>query len=257
MNRHIRHRTLAQIGPDGQRRLAAASVVVVGCGALGSVLSQVMVRAGVGLVRLVDPDRAELHNLHRQLLYDEGDVASGRAKAEIAAERLRRINSEVEVEARVVRAEPATIADLIEGADLVLDGTDNFEARVVVNEACVHSRLPWVYGGVVGTTGMVLPVVPGRGPCWRCFMPEVPEDAGAQLEASGILSTAPLLVASVQATEGLKLLVEPGAVRTDLLAVDLWSGRFDRFTVRRDPDCACCGERAASAGEAARSPGLR
>jgi len=240
-DRYIRQTTVTEIGSEGQRRLAGSSILVVGCGALGSMLSQIMVRAGVGRVRLVDSDPPEMHNLHRQVLYDEDDVRGGRSKAEIAGDRLGRMNTEVSIEAMSGRATGANIGSLVSDMDLVLDGTDNCESRYLINEACVAARTPWVYGGVVGTTGMVLSILPGEGPCLRCFMPEPPSTAsGAHCLDHGILSTAALMVATLQATEALKIIVDRCRTSRDLIAVDVWRASLRSFAVRRAADCPTC-----------------
>jgi adenylyltransferase/sulfurtransferase len=241
MERFARHLALAEIGQAGQQRLARCAVLVVGCGALGSVLSQVMVRAGVGHVRIVDDDAPELHNLHRQLLYDEHDVAAGRPKAEVAAARLRAMNSAVTVEAVTALAGAENIDRLVAGVDLVLDGTDSFAARYLINDACVRHGLPWIYGGVLATTGMSLNILPGRGPCFRCFMPEEPAaDDAPSCESHGVLATAPLLIAAVQATEAFKILLESDEVRRSLLVIDIWQGHFRSYQIERIEDCPSC-----------------
>jgi adenylyltransferase/sulfurtransferase len=245
VSRYARQTVLAEIGAAGQQRLAQSSVLVVGCGALGSVLSQVMARAGVGKVRLADSDAPELHNLHRQLLYDENDVAGGRAKVEVAADKLRAMSSAVTVEALPTLAAADNIEQLIEGIDLVLDGTDSFEARYLINEACVRHQTPWIYGGVLATTGMTMTIIPGQGPCFRCFMPEPPAaDDAPSCESHGVLATAPLLIASVQATEAFKILLDSPELSRKLLVVDIWRGSFTSQVVERRSDCPSCGPEA-------------
>jgi adenylyltransferase/sulfurtransferase len=241
-SRYARHLALPEVGEEGQQRLAQSSVLVAGCGALGSVLSQVMVRAGVGRVRLVDSDAPELHNLHRQLLYDENDVAGGRAKVHVAADKLRAMSSAVTVEVFPTLAEADNIDQLIAGIDLVLDGTDSFDARYLINKACVRRQTPWIYGGILATTGMTMSIIPGHGPCFRCFMPEPPpaDDDAPSCESHGVLATAPLLIAAVQATEAFKILLDSPEVSRKLLVVDIWRSTFQSLAVERQPNCPTC-----------------
>ena len=240
--RYSRQMLLPQIGREGQEKLAAARIGLVGCGALGSVVAMHMVRAGVGFLRIIDNDHAELHNLHRQMLYTEDDVKHTVPKAEAAARYLRGVNSDVTIEPVVERlgAEnlPAFAADL----DLLVDGTDNFPTRFLINEYAVRHELPWVYGGVIGTSGMSLTVVPGDGPCLRCLVRELPTpEQSPTANVAGVMNTVVAVIASVEATEALKLVVDPATRSRDLLVVDVWDMTFDKLHVPRDPDCAYCG----------------
>lgn len=239
--RYARQIRLPGVGLEGQRRLAASSVLVLGCGALGSNLANLLVRAGVGRVRIVDRDLLELNNLQRQVLFDEEDVAARLPKAEAAARKLRRINSGVAIEALVADVTPRSVERIADGMDLVVDGTDNLETRYLVNDACVKASRPWIYGGVIGTTGMSLTVLPRVGPCLRCLFP-TPPPAGSlpTCESAGVLGALPALIAAVEAAEALKLLV--GAPpSTQLLAVNLWPPSFQQVTVLRDEECPTCG----------------
>lgn len=240
-DRYLRHTLLPEIGARGQGRLRRSTALVVGCGALGSTAAQVLVRAGVGRVRVADADRVEVHNLHRQILYTEEDVASGRPKAEIAAERLRGMNREVTVEAANERAEPDTVGRLLSGVDVAVDACDTFAARYLLNRACVALGLPWIHGAVVGCSGVTLTVLPGRGPCYACLYPEPPPDEGlVSTDRLGVLSTAPLVVGALQATEALKVLVGADELEPRLVTVDVWAQELNRYEVRRDPACAVC-----------------
>jgi len=241
--RYARQIRLAEIGAEGQARLMASSVLVLGCGALGSNLASLLTRAGVGRIRIVDRDILELNNLQRQVLFDEADVKQGLPKAEAAARKLRRVNSGVEVEAQVADATPRNIERLLGGINVVVDATDNLETRYLLNDACVKLGTPWVYGGVVGTTGMTLSIVPGQGPCLRCVFPN-PPPAGSlpTCETQGILGTLPAAIAAVQATEAIKLLC--GADRSPhLLSINLWSQVVQQIQVLRDEACPACVER--------------
>ena len=173
-DRYAKQTRFAPLGEEGQRRLAESRVLLCGCGALGSVLAQTLVRAGVGSIRIVDRDYLELSNLQRQVLFTEQDVADRLPKAVAAAEHLRRANSSVEIEPVVADVTHKNLARLAEGADLLLDGTDNFETRLLVNDFSIDRGVPWVYGGVIGAEGRVMPIVPGETACLACLVPEPP-----------------------------------------------------------------------------------
>ena len=238
--RYSRQERLPEVGPQGQQRLAEGAVTVVGCGALGAMIATALVRSGVGLVRVADRDVLELHNLHRQVLYDEQDVASGLPKAELAARHLRRINSEVQVEGAVLDVTAHNIEGLIADVDLVLDGTDNFETRYLINDACVKLGKPWIYGGVVGTSGMVLPVLPGQGPCLRCLFPQPPAPGSLPTcETRGVLGPLPMVVGALQATRALALLMGQDVPRA-LLNLNLWDGSTQQVEVLADEQCPAC-----------------
>jgi adenylyltransferase/sulfurtransferase len=223
-DRFSRQTRFTPLGPDGQARLAAARVAIVGCGALGGASAVALVRAGVGFVRLIDRDVPELSNLPRQVLFDEADVAAGLPKAVAAAAHLQRIDSTTMIETVVADLTASTAAALLGGVDLVVDGTDNFEARFLVNEFCCREGLPWVHGGAIGAEGRVLAVVPGRTACLRCLVPE-PPPAGAlpTCDTAGILGPAALVVGAVQAAEAVKLLAGAATAASGRLFVcDLW-----------------------------------
>ncbi len=245
MDRYAKQVLFAPIGKEGQKRLAAARVTVVGLGALGSVLASHLARAGVGFLRLCDRDFVELDNLHRQVLFDEDDVRSGLPKAAAAAAKLARTNSEVRLETRVCDVGPANVEDLVRDVDLVLDGTDNFETRFVLNDACVKHGRPWVYGGCVGSYGMAMTVLPGEGPCFGCLLGGVPSPGSSPTcDTAGVLNTAVAVVASLQATEAFKVLLgRHDALAGGLQTVDLWTNAFQIVKVPRSPQCDTCGAR--------------
>lgn len=224
-DRYSRQTRFAPLGPDGQAKLAAARVAVVGCGALGSVVAMTLARAGVGFLRLVDRDIPEPSNLPRQVLFDEADVAAGLPKAVAAAGRLATINSQIAIEPVVADLSAANAADLLGGCDVIVDGSDNFEARFLVNEVACRSRVPWVHGGAIGAEGRVLAIVPGRTACLRCLIPEPPA-AGSlpTCDTAGIIGPAAVVVGAVEAAEAIKLVVgAPEAASNRLLVCDLWS----------------------------------
>ena len=172
--RYARQITLPEIGEAGQQRLLDTSVAVLGCGALGTNIANLLVRAGVGHLRIVDRDVVEQSNLQRQVLFDEEDAVNSLPKAIAAEKKLRSINSQVSLEAVVSDIDPYNVENLIRDVDIVLDGTDNFETRYLINDACIKLKVPWVYGAVIGTVGMVMTIVPGQTPCFRCLLPDIP-----------------------------------------------------------------------------------
>lgn len=244
--RYARQMRYPPIGLAGQRQLRAARVLLVGCGALGSVLGDLLARAGVGLLRVVDRDFLELHNLQRQVLYDEQDVASGLPKAVLAGRRLQRVNSSITVEAHVTDVDHRTVEPLAADVDLILDGTDNFEIRYLLNDVSLDRQVPWIYGGCLGAVGQTLTVVPGETPCFRCLYPEPPPPGTTETcDTAGILASIVAVVASLQACEAIKLLTgNRQALCRDLQIFDLWDNRIRQIDLaalrdhRRCPACA-------------------
>ena len=238
--RYIRQVRFAGIGPEGQRSIRRSSVVVLGCGALGSVAAGILARAGVGRLRLVDRDIVELHNLHRQPLYTEDDLAHGRPKAIAAAKALRAANSEIKIEEFVEDFNYRSALRLLRGADLAVDGSDNFEARLLLNDAALELGLPWVYGGAIAGEGMVKAVVPGRTSCFRCLIDGVPPAGEAPTcETEGVVATAPGVVASLQASLALRLLTGD-EVSGDLHLIDAWRPALRTVAAPRLDDCPAC-----------------
>lgn len=242
--RYARQAVLARIGPEGQAKLAAATALVVGCGSLGSAQAEFLARAGVGRLLLADRDIVELCNLPTQTLYDERDVSERLPKAEAAARRLRAVNSAVGIEPLITDVTAANAADLVGRADVTLDGTDNFETRYLINDAAVKAGKPWIYGGVLGTDGMVMTVRPGRGPCLRCLFEE-PPDMGAAPTCStfGVLNTAVAWVAALQVTEAVKLLTGAAQDGFKFHTLDVWRGSAEAVAAERRDGCPCCGQR--------------
>ena len=239
---------MRHLGEEGQRRLAASRVLICGCGALGSLLANMLVRAGVGAVRLVDRDFVELSNLHRQTLFDEADVAAGLPKAVAAAEKLRRINSAVEIEPIVAHVGPENVLVLCEGANVLLDGTDNFETRYLLNDAAVSLNLPWVYGGCVGAEGQTMTILPGETGCLHCLLPECPRPGSTPTcDTAGVMAPIVGVIASIQAQEAIKILSgNRAAVSRRLTVVDLWQNRFVQLDVSdlaERSDCPACKQR--------------
>ncbi|NLE37054.1 MAG: thiazole biosynthesis adenylyltransferase ThiF [Pirellulaceae bacterium] len=248
LSRYVRQTVFAPLGPEGQRRLRAASVLICGCGALGSTLANMLVRAGVGRVRIVDRDRVDLHNLQRQVLFDEEDAAEGRPKALAAARRLATINSDVVIEPIVDEMTAANMERFAEGMDVMVDGTDNFPTRFLINDTAVKHGTAWVYGGCVAVEGQVMAIVPGRTPCLRCLLPEEPDPAKLPTcPTHGILGPTVGVIASLEAIEAMKLLAgRLDAVSRWLTVVNLWDASFRRIDVarlRESADCPACKHR--------------
>jgi molybdopterin/thiamine biosynthesis adenylyltransferase len=243
--RYSRQILFQGIGAEGQRKLAASRVALVGCGATGSALASLLARAGVGSLRIIDRDYVEPSNLQRQSLFDEADAAESLPKAIAAARRIAAFNSQIVVEPKVADLIPANAATLLDGAQLILDGTDNFETRYLINDFAVSSSLPWIYAAAVGSYGVTLNVLPGKTACLACIFPDLPQGAFETCETAGILNSAVNLAASIAATEALKLLTgADGNVRRTLLSFDLWQNqRAELAADKPRPGCRACGQR--------------
>ncbi len=253
--RYHRQMIFPPFGEEGQRRLLDATVVVVGCGATGSALSNLLVRAGVGRVRIIDRDYIELNNLQRQILFDEDDIAANLPKAEAAAAKLRRINSGVAVEAVVADVNAGNVLGLLEDADLVMDGTDNFSTRFLINDACLYLAKPWVYTGVIAAYGMTATFIPDGAAqklpgdraatgCLRCLIEDVPAPgATPTCDTAGIIGPAAALLTAVSAAEAIKLLAGRGTINSGMIHMDVWTHEYEHFATQRRPDCPACGAR--------------
>lgn len=248
LERYSRQMRFPALGEDGQKRLVASRVTICGCGALGTVLANHLVRAGVGHVRIVDRDFIETHNLQRQILFDEQDVADNLPKAEAAARKLRAINSEVTVEPVVTDIDHTNVLDLVRDADLILDGTDNFETRYLINDAAVSLGKPWIFGGVIGSEGQTMTILPGETPCIRCLIEDSPPPGMTPTcETAGVLGPAVAVIASFEAVEAIKLLSgHREALNRELIMVDVWDWTFRRLKVAGllgKVNCPCCQQR--------------
>jgi adenylyltransferase/sulfurtransferase len=245
--RYSRQILFGGIGSAGQQRLAAGRVAIVGCGATGSALASLLARAGVGTLRIIDRDYVEASNLQRQSLFDEKDATESLPKAIAAARKISAFNSEIVVEARVDDLVPGNIHVLLEGMDVILDGTDNFETRYLLNDYAVESALPWIYAAAVGSYGVTLNVLPGKTSCLTCIFPDTPKGMLETCETAGILNTAVNLVASIAATEAVKLLVGGAAaeqLRKTLWSFDVWKNEHAEIAAAHPrTGCRACGER--------------
>jgi molybdopterin/thiamine biosynthesis adenylyltransferase len=242
--RYSRQVLFRGIGAEGQRRLTAARIAIVGCGATGSALASLLARAGVGTIRIIDRDYVEPSNLQRQTLFDEADAAESLPKAIAAARKIAAFNSAIVIEPHVADLTPANIVSLLEDAELILDGTDNFETRYLINDFAVKNSIPWIYTAAVGSYGVTLNVLPGKTACLGCIFSEPPQGTFETCETAGILNSAVNLAASVAATEAIKLLVGADeSLRRTLLSFDVW--RNERAEVAADKPragCRTCGE---------------
>jgi adenylyltransferase/sulfurtransferase len=245
LSRYSRQTLFEGIGESGQRRLAEARVVIVGCGALGTVMASNLGRAGVGHLTILDRDFVEESNLQRQVLFDEEDVKNSIPKAVAAERRLRRINSRIDVKGIVTDVNYTNVEDLIRGATLVMDGTDNFETRFLVNDACVKHGIPWIYGACVGSYGLSMVILPRETPCLRCiFGTAPPPGMTPTCDTAGVIGPIVNIIASFQCMEAIKLLTgNKDKLNRDLLSMDVWDDRFQRLKItgRRElADCPCC-----------------
>jgi molybdopterin/thiamine biosynthesis adenylyltransferase len=244
LDRYVRQMTFPQIGEEGQRKLLSSSVAVIGIGGLGTHIADNLARAGVGHLRLVDRDRVELSNLQRQLLFDEADVADSLPKAEAAARKLAKINSQVEVEPLVVEVTRGNVEGIVRDVDLVLDGCDNFETRYLINDACLKHGIPWVYGGAVASYGMTMTIIPHQTPCLRCVFPDVPPaESVVTCATAGVLASIVSIIAALECSEALKLLTSHAQRSQGLIHVDIWENSFEVFSIQRQTEgCPACGQ---------------
>ncbi len=242
-SRFDRQVRFSPLGPDGQKRLADASVFVLGAGALGGVLAQAFVRSGVGRLVIVDRDSVEWSNLPRQILFEDKHAESATLKALAAKASLDRMGGPTIVEAHAAHVDAENLKQLSQGCNLLMDGSDNMETRYLLNDLAVQQGTPWVYAGVVGGSGLVLPIRPGEGPCLRCLFPEPPPSGSLETcDTAGVLMPAVGAVASLAAGAGLRLLVDPNSMTPRLMEVDAWHGESRSLKVPRNPDCPTCGK---------------
>lgn len=244
VDRYHRQSLLPEIGRDGQARISKACIAVVGVGALGCASSDQLCRAGVGRLILIDRDIVEPTNLQRQTLYTEADANAGVPKAKAALARLKAVNSTIQIEAHAADLSPENIEDLLEPADVIVDGTDNFETRYLLNDYAIDAEVPLVLGGGLSTRGTVLPIIPGRGPCLRCLSETLPEQTET-CDTAGVLGSIVAMIGARQAALALRILTEgTGSLPIQLESYDAWTGQSRSLDLAsaRDPDCICCGK---------------
>jgi len=243
--RYSRQILFRGIGEEGQERLLRSHAAIVGCGALGSFQVVALARAGVGRLTIIDRDYVEPSNLQRQWLFEESDAAAALPKAAAAASRLARINSACVVRGIVADLTPANIDEFLEGAQVILDGTDNFETRYLINDFAISRTIPWIYGAAVGSYGITMAVLPGRTACLRCLYPDPPPGAQPTCETAGVLGSVTAAIAAVQTADALKILTGRAAdLRARVTTMDLWEGGVRQIDQPApDPDCPACGAR--------------
>ncbi|GJQ48720.1 MAG: ThiF family adenylyltransferase [Candidatus Kuenenia stuttgartiensis] len=244
-DRYVRQELFSAIGKEGQRKLAHTTVVIIGCGALGCTSANLLVRSGVNRVKIIDRDFIEESNLQRQTLFDEEDLWNNLPKAIAAQKKLQKINSGIIIEAAVTDINPSNIDTNLHNANIIIDGTDNFETRFLINDYCVKNDIPWIYGACIGSTGLTMTIVPGETPCLRCVMQDIPPFGNTETcDTAGILSPAASLIASIQVAEALKILTGNGAsINRQLLKFDLWKNEITRLNInnlREINDCKAC-----------------
>lgn len=245
LERYNRQVLLPFIGEEGQRKIGESTAVVAGCGALGTVIANVLGRAGVGHIRIVDRDFIEESNLQRQVLFDEQDCRENLPKAVAAARKLKSINSTINIEGLVTDINPGNIEELIKDATVVVDGADNFETRYVINDACVKHGIPWVYGAAVGSVGLSMTIIPEQTPCIRClFETSPPPGMTPTCDTAGVLGSVTGLIGNFEAAEALKICAgRLDEINKKLFQVDLWNGEMHQFKIakaREVADCPCC-----------------
>jgi len=243
VGRYHRQEIFYPIGKEGQEKLAEGRVCIIGIGALGASVASMLATAGVGYLRLIDRDIVELTNLQRQMLFTERDAQEQVPKAEAARARIAEVNSDVEIESHIVDVNPYNVEKLISDVDVVVDGLDNLETRYLLNEACQKNNVKYVYGGVVGSGGMVMNVLPGEGPCLECLLGPLPEDGSYDTcDTVGVISPITNIVASYETAETMKILLESESLLHQAISVDAWDSYTEFFDVDRDPDCPVCGK---------------
>jgi molybdopterin-synthase adenylyltransferase len=245
-DRYSRQTRFTPIGTEGQRKIGEARIALIGAGALGSVSAELLVRAGAGFLRIIDRDFVELSNLQRQSLYDEDDVRNNLPKAIAAADKLKRINSAVQVEPVVDDVNPSNVEEYIKDVDLVLDALDNFETRFVINDACAKQARPWIYSSAVGSYGLVMPIIPGKSPCLRCMIGSLPAPGSSPTcDTTGVIGPITHIIASIQAAEALKWITGSREMKNiELITYDVWTHRYHGLSLDSDvmKTCPVCAE---------------
>lgn len=242
LERYSRQILFKDIGIEGQKRLRDKYAVIAGCGALGSVIANSLARGGIGKLKIIDRDFIEESNLQRQILFDEDDIRNDLPKAVAAKKRLQNINSNIVIEAIVSDISNSNVEELIKGADIVLDGLDNFETRFLLNDCCVKDNIPWIYGACVGSAGLSMNVIPGMTPCLRCIF-ETPPPPGSSptCDTNGIIAPIANIIASIQVAEAFKILTGNfDAINKKLIRIDVWHCKYDEINIENVKDVSDC-----------------
>lgn len=245
MERYEKQMLFGEIGQEGQKVLLNKKAVIIGCGALGTVISNNLARSGIGHLRIVDRDYIEISNLQRQILFDEEDIEANMPKAAAAEKKLNKINSSINIESKVVDVNSKNIQELCQGMDIILDATDNLQTRYLINDVAIKLNIPWVYGGVIGSSGMVHSVIPHQTPCLRCMFPEIPPVGAIETcDTAGVLNSITSMVASMQSIEAIKILLDKkDSIVKGLLFMDIWNNDFEMIDFQIDENCIVCGEK--------------
>ncbi|WFA10004.1 ThiF family adenylyltransferase [Tissierella sp. Yu-01] len=244
MERYEKQMLYGEIGLEGQKKLLKKKAIIIGCGALGTVIANNLVRSGVGYIKFVDRDYIEISNLQRQILFDEEDIKENLPKVIAAERKLKKINSDIKIEGIIADVNSTNVESLCEGMDVILDATDNLQTRYLINDISIKLNIPWVYGGVIGSSGMVHTIIPQVTPCLRCMFPEIPPIGSTETcDTAGVLNSITSIVASMESMEAIKILLEKKtAVITGLQYMDIWSNDFETIDMTLDEDCKTCGK---------------
>ena len=241
MERYARQAVFGPIGKEGQETLLQSKVTIIGMGALGTVAANNLCRAGIGYIRFVDRDYVELTNLQRQILYNEDDATQRLPKVIAAFNHLSRANSEITIEPIIADVNSSNIEGFVNDANLILDATDNFETRFLMNEACHKHKIPWIYCGALGSTGITMNILQKKGtPCFKCLMRDTKPDAPLSCSTVGVLNMITMTMASIQTAEAVKILLGSESIRNEVLSVDLWNNDIDLFELQKNEDCPVC-----------------
>lgn len=242
MERYSKQILFDEIGEEGQKRLNSAKVVIIGCGALGTAVANNLARSGIGYLRIVDRDYIELSNLQRQILFDEEDIKDNLPKVIAAEYKLKKINSNITIESIIKDVNSSNIENICKDMDLILDATDNLNIRYLINDVSIKLNIPWIYGAVIGSTGMTYTIIPKETPCFRCIMPNIPP-AGAidSCDLVGVLNSIVSIIASMQSTEAIKLLIgKKEALIKGLRYIDVWNNDYETIEISSKSDCMAC-----------------
>lgn len=244
LERYSRQTLFEKIGKEGQKKLLDSHALIIGVGALGSVIANNLARGGVGKITIIDRDIVELSNLQRQILFTEEDAENGVAKAEAAVRHLKEVNSDIEYESIIDEINAENIEGVIDGVDVIVDGTDNFSTRLLINDAAIKHDIPWVYGGAVSDTGMLMTIVPGETPCFRCMVGEEPESGSTwTCDTVGVLNSASGVIGNLESLEAMKLLMGSDENMGKLLTIDFWSNEFEKLDLPINEECPSCQKR--------------
>ena len=237
VSRYSKQVIFPEIGEEGQRKLGQSRVVIIGCGALGTVSASILVRAGIGTVRIIDRDFIEYHNLQRQILFDETDIVERLPKAVAAERHLKKVNSSINIEGVVADVNNTNIEKFVYGFDLIVDGLDNLETRYLLNDVSLKKNIPWIYGAAVSSVGMTMTIIPHQTPCLCCYSPYPEAGPLLNCDTSGVISPAPVTVGALQSAEAIKVLTGSSDINRDLIYVDIWTGTFNRVKTHVRSDC--------------------